>query len=68
LLAQHEIKDEDLEKLVKAHSELNLNTPMPGCTSSQFRQLLFEGHLTLKEHTKSKVTKVRKIPQFFLKK
>ncbi|XP_059490860.1 pleckstrin homology domain-containing family G member 5-like isoform X3 [Neocloeon triangulifer] len=52
-----EIKDEDLEKLVKAHSDLNLNTPMPGCTSSQFRQLLFEGGLILKEHAKSKVVK-----------
>ncbi|CAB3373595.1 Hypothetical predicted protein [Cloeon dipterum] len=52
-----EIKDDDLEKLVKAHSELNLNTPMPGCTSSQFRQLVFEGGLILKEHAKSKVTK-----------
>ncbi|XP_014280646.1 pleckstrin homology domain-containing family G member 5 isoform X3 [Halyomorpha halys] len=50
-----ETKDEDLEKLIKPHNELDLQKPMPGCNPLHKRQLIAEADLKLKDHNNSKV-------------
>ncbi|KAG8233237.1 hypothetical protein J437_LFUL013599, partial [Ladona fulva] len=53
-----ETKDDEIEKLVKTYSELDLTCPMPGCNPSQRRHLLQEADLRLRDHSTSKpVTK-----------
>ena len=52
-----ESRDEELEKLIKLHSNLDLmNTPIPGCTKDCLRTLLREGDLKLRDSATSKVT------------
>ncbi|XP_049769413.1 pleckstrin homology domain-containing family G member 5 [Schistocerca cancellata] len=48
------VKDEELERLVRVHSQLDLTGPMPGCHVSQPRQLLLESDLKLREGAASK--------------
>ncbi|XP_034237361.1 pleckstrin homology domain-containing family G member 5 isoform X2 [Thrips palmi] len=50
-----ESKDEDLEKIVRLYSDLDLTRPMPDCPSSQHRYLLYEGDLRLRDLNNSKV-------------
>ncbi|KAF5282725.1 hypothetical protein FQR65_LT02722 [Abscondita terminalis] len=50
-----ESKDDDLEKLLKGYSQLDLNKPMIGCPSERKRHLLLEGDLKLKDSSTSKM-------------
>lgn len=50
-----ESKDEDLEKMIKIHNDLDLTRPMPDCPPSQRRYLLYEGDLRLRDLNNSKV-------------
>ncbi|KAJ9582072.1 hypothetical protein L9F63_003574, partial [Diploptera punctata] len=50
-----ETKDDDVERLLKLHSELDLTCPMPGCHVTQRRHLLLEGDLKLKDNITSKM-------------
>uniref|UniRef100_A0ABD2XIC4 DH domain-containing protein n=1 Tax=Trichogramma kaykai TaxID=54128 RepID=A0ABD2XIC4_9HYME len=50
-----ESRDEELERLIKLHSSLDLiNTPMPGCPRDALRTLMREGDCKLKDATSSK--------------
>ncbi|XP_052122364.1 pleckstrin homology domain-containing family G member 5 isoform X2 [Frankliniella occidentalis] len=49
-----ESKDEDLDKMVKLHSLLDLTRPMPDCPAAQRRYLLQEGDLRLRDLNSSK--------------
>ncbi|XP_012288228.1 pleckstrin homology domain-containing family G member 5 [Orussus abietinus] len=50
-----ESKDEELDKLVRTHSNLDINSvPMPGCPKDATRALLREGDLKLKDAATSK--------------
>lgn len=51
-----ESKDEDLEKLLRSYSILDLNRPMLNCPPERKRHLLLEGDLKLKDSNTSKVT------------
>lgn len=48
-----ETKDEEVERLVKAHCDLDLTKPMPFCSEHQRRHLLIEGDLKLRDHVKN---------------
>ena len=51
-----ESRDEELEKLIKIHSNLDITTsPMPGCPRDALRTLLREGDLKLRDAASSKV-------------
>lgn len=53
-----ESRDEELEKLIKLHSNLDIMTaPMPGCPKDALRTLLREGDLKLRDAATSKVIK-----------
>lgn len=52
-----ESKDEDLEKIVRLYSDLDLTRPMPNCPRSQHRYLLYEGDLRLRDLNNSKVSR-----------
>uniref|UniRef100_A0A0C9QY91 PLEKHG5_0 protein n=2 Tax=Fopius arisanus TaxID=64838 RepID=A0A0C9QY91_9HYME len=50
-----ESRDEELEKLIKHHSNLDITTaPMPGCPKDALRTLLREGDLKLRDAATSK--------------
>ncbi|XP_025830942.1 uncharacterized protein LOC108742195 isoform X2 [Agrilus planipennis] len=49
-----ESKDDDVEKLLKNYSRLDLNKPMVGCSPGRRRHLIMEGDLKLKDNTISK--------------
>ncbi|XP_043290107.1 pleckstrin homology domain-containing family G member 5 [Venturia canescens] len=50
-----ESRDEELEKLVKIHSSLDITTaPMPGCPKDTLRTLIREGDLKLRDAATSK--------------
>ncbi|XP_024943795.1 pleckstrin homology domain-containing family G member 5 isoform X2 [Cephus cinctus] len=50
-----ESRDEELEKLVRVHSSLDItNAPMPGCPKESLRTLLREGDLKLRDAATSK--------------
>lgn len=52
-----ESRDEELEKLIRLHSQLDIvNAPMPGCPRDSLRQLLREGDLKLRDAATSKVS------------
>lgn len=51
-----ESKDDDVERILKLHSELDLTCPMPGCHVTQRRHLLLESDLKLKDNSTSKVS------------
>ena len=44
-----EAKDEEVEKLVRSHCDLDLTRPMPLCSDHQRRHLLIEGDLKLRD-------------------
>lgn len=44
-----EAKDEEVERLVKSHCDLDLTKPMPYCSENQRRYLLIEGDLKLRD-------------------
>ena len=44
-----ETKDEEVERLVKSHCDLDLTKPMPYCSEHQRRYLLIEGDLKLRD-------------------
>ncbi|CAL4064112.1 unnamed protein product [Meganyctiphanes norvegica] len=46
-----ESRDDDLEKVVKKYSDLNLTQPMPGCPEHLSRHILHHGDLKLRDHT-----------------
>lgn len=48
-----EAKDEEVEKLVKVHCDLDLTRPMPFCSDHQRRHLLIEGDLKLRDQVTS---------------
>ncbi|XP_032684269.1 pleckstrin homology domain-containing family G member 5 isoform X3 [Odontomachus brunneus] len=51
-----ESRDEELEKLIKIHSSLDITTaPIPGCPKDTLRTLLREGDLKLKDAATSKM-------------
>lgn len=51
-----ESRDEELDRLVKAHSSLDIMTaPMPGCPKDASRTLLREGEFKLRDGATSKV-------------
>lgn len=51
-----ESRDEELEKLIKIHSSLDITTAsIPGCPKETLRTLLREGDLKLKDAATSKV-------------
>ncbi|XP_023703867.1 pleckstrin homology domain-containing family G member 5 [Cryptotermes secundus] len=50
-----ESKDDDVERILKLHSELDLTCPMPGCHVTQRRHLLLESDLKLKDNSTSKM-------------
>lgn len=51
-----EARDDELERVVKNYSELNLTQPMPGCPEHLARHLLHHGDLRLRDpHTKMDV-------------
>ncbi|XP_063992097.1 pleckstrin homology domain-containing family G member 5 isoform X2 [Diachasmimorpha longicaudata] len=51
-----ESRDEELEKLIKQHSNLDITTaPMPGCPKDALRTLLREGDLKLRDAATSKM-------------
>ncbi|XP_033222747.1 pleckstrin homology domain-containing family G member 5-like [Belonocnema kinseyi] len=51
-----ESRDEELEKLIRMHSSLDITTaPMPGCPKDALRTLLREGDLKLRDAASSKV-------------
>ncbi|XP_031777180.1 pleckstrin homology domain-containing family G member 5 isoform X3 [Nasonia vitripennis] len=51
-----ESRDEELEKLIKLHSNLDIMTaPMPGCPKDALRTLLREGDLKLRDAATSKM-------------
>ncbi|KAK5646254.1 hypothetical protein RI129_004718, partial [Pyrocoelia pectoralis] len=50
-----ESKDDDLEKLLKSYTQLDLNKPMIGCPIERKRHLLLEGDLKLKDSATSKM-------------
>lgn len=51
-----ESRDEELEKLIKIHSNLDITTaPIPGCPKDTLRTLLREGDLKLRDAATSKV-------------
>lgn len=58
-----ESKDEDLEKLLKSYSILDLNKPMLNCVPERKRHLLLEGDLKLKDSGTSKVFSYTSIKQ-----
>lgn len=62
-MSLQESKDEDLEKLLRSHSILDLNRPMLNCPPERKRHLLLEGDLKLKDSNTSKVTRCRPKPQ-----
>jgi pleckstrin domain-containing family G protein 5 len=52
-----ESRDEELEKLIKSHSSLDIITaPMPGCPRDALRTLVREGDLKLRDSATSKVS------------
>lgn len=54
-----ESRDEELEKLIKHHSNLDITTaPMPGCPKDALRTLLREGDLKLRDAATSKVSRI----------
>ncbi|XP_017778525.1 PREDICTED: pleckstrin homology domain-containing family G member 5 isoform X2 [Nicrophorus vespilloides] len=50
-----ESKDDDLERLLKSHNQLDLNKPMLNCPPERRRHLLLEGDLKLKDNSTSKM-------------
>uniref|UniRef100_A0A0N8CD92 Pleckstrin domain-containing family G member n=1 Tax=Daphnia magna TaxID=35525 RepID=A0A0N8CD92_9CRUS len=50
-----EAKDEEVERLVKSHCDLDLTKPMPYCSENQRRYLLIEGDLKLRDQGTSKM-------------
>ncbi|KAL1140863.1 hypothetical protein AAG570_000791, partial [Ranatra chinensis] len=50
-----ETKDDDLEKIIRQHNDLDLSKPMPGCNPLHKRQLIAEADLKLKDHNNSKI-------------
>ncbi|XP_011498943.1 PREDICTED: pleckstrin homology domain-containing family G member 5-like isoform X2 [Ceratosolen solmsi marchali] len=51
-----ESRDEELEKLIKSHSNLDIITaPMPGCPKDTLRTLVREGDLKLRDSATSKM-------------
>lgn len=51
-----ESRDEELEKLIKFHSNLDLmNAPIPGCPKDSLRTLLREGDFKLRDSATSKM-------------
>ncbi|XP_046442623.1 pleckstrin homology domain-containing family G member 5-like isoform X5 [Daphnia pulex] len=50
-----ETKDEEVERLVKSHCDLDLTKPMPFCSENQRRYLLIEGDLKLRDQGTSKM-------------
>lgn len=55
IIVFQESKDDDLEKLLKSYSQLDLNRPMLDCPPERRRHLLLEGDLKLKDSGTSKV-------------
>lgn len=52
-----ESRDEELDKLIKFHSSLDImSAPMPGCPRDTLRTLLREGDLKIRDSTSSKVS------------
>lgn len=51
-----ESKDDDLEKIVRSHSNLDLTRPMLGCSSDRRRHLILEDDFKLKDTLSSKVS------------
>ena len=47
-----ETKDEEIEKLVRLHCDLDLTKPMPYCSEHQRRYLLIEGGLKLRDQVR----------------
>jgi len=45
-------KDEEVERLVRAHCDLDLTKPMPSCSDHQRRHLLHEGDLKLRDQVR----------------
>ncbi|XP_067005921.2 pleckstrin homology domain-containing family G member 5 isoform X2 [Anabrus simplex] len=50
-----ESKDDELERLLRSYSELDLTSPMPGCHVSQRRYLLLESDLKFRDNLTSKM-------------
>lgn len=50
-----ETKDDDLDKLIKIHNELDLKKSMPGCNPLHKRQLIAEADVKLKDYNTSKI-------------
>lgn len=52
-----ESKDEELERIIKFHSSLDImNSAMPGCPKDSLRTLVREGDLKMRDSTSSKVS------------
>ncbi|XP_069690836.1 pleckstrin homology domain-containing family G member 5-like isoform X2 [Periplaneta americana] len=50
-----ESKDDEVDRMLKTYSELDLTCPMPGCHVTQRRHLLLESDLKLKDNSTSKM-------------
>jgi pleckstrin homology domain-containing family G member 5 len=50
-----EAKDEEVEKMVRSHCDLDLTRPMHLCSEHQRRHLLIEGDLKLRDQASSKM-------------
>lgn len=55
LTSPQEARDDELERVVKNYSELNLTQPMPGCPEHLARHLLHHGDLRLRDPHTSKM-------------
>lgn len=56
-----EAKDEEVERLVKVHCDLDLTRPMPFCSDHQRRHLLIEGDLKLRDQVRFRLISSWKI-------
>lgn len=64
-----ETRDEELDKLVKLYSSLDITTaPMPGCPKDTLRTLVREGDLKLRDTATSKVSRNIILNKFHQKK